>query len=91
MSRIGDPTGAPRGLNRRRSATTEAVGEHIQVTFRFGRDLEVRYLERPPSPGDRVLHDGKPWVVTSVGSDSAGPVVSSRRARDVVRAARVTP
>jgi hypothetical protein len=58
--------------------------ETQQVTFRFGRDTEVHYLERLPREGDRVALGRELWVVTSVDSDEVGVVVvCERRSPDV--------
>ena len=39
----------------------------VQVSFRFPRATEVRYLQRPPEPGERVTSArGRPWVVARV-------------------------
>jgi hypothetical protein len=66
------------------------VGTH-QVTFRFGRDTEVHYLERLPREGDRVAHGRELWVVTSVDSDAVGVVVVCERPSREVSGGAGTP
>ena len=46
-----------------------------RVTFRFGPEIEVRYLRRIPEPGDFVSHANNLWVVSSVSADIAGTTV----------------
>ena len=49
-----------------------------RVTFRFGPEIEVRYLPRVPEPGDFVSHTHDLWVVSFVSSDIAGTTVICR-------------
>jgi hypothetical protein len=37
-----------------------------QVVFRFGEDTEVRYVERVPERGERVMHHGGAWEVATI-------------------------
>ena len=46
-----------------------------RVAFRFGRDLEVRYVRDIPAPGDRVGHRYELWAVRSVSQDETGVIV----------------
>lgn len=46
-----------------------------QITFRFGAEIEVRYLPATPEPGDFVSHRNELWVVSFVTADSAGMTV----------------
>jgi hypothetical protein len=46
-----------------------------RVTFRFGRDAEVRYLQRVPKRGDLVTHGRALWVVFDVSADAVGATV----------------
>jgi hypothetical protein len=46
-----------------------------QVTFCFGTDMEIHYLDRLPSVGDRVAHARELWVVTNVDEDAVGVLV----------------
>jgi hypothetical protein len=55
-------------------ALTEMDGLQ-RVTFRFGRDREVRYLPQIPKAGDFVTHWRELWVVTFVTQDTAGRTV----------------
>jgi hypothetical protein len=57
------------------------MDESHQVNFRFGGVTEVRYLRAVPAVGERVLHEGKPWLVTLVDEDGVGPVVICERAK----------
>ena len=45
------------------------------VTFRFGGEYEVRYLQRVPEVGDHVTHAGSPWLVASIDEDATGPII----------------
>jgi hypothetical protein len=45
------------------------------VTFRFGGDLEVRYLPGVPEAGELVSHAAALWVVAFVSADSVGMTV----------------
>jgi hypothetical protein len=47
-----------------------------QVTFRFGAEMEVRYLPHVPRPGHYVTHGQVLWVVTSVSDDGVGATVT---------------
>jgi hypothetical protein len=55
------------------------MAEQQRVTFRFGRDTEVQYLDRLPSVGDRVSHGQELWVVTDVEQDDVGALVVCQR------------
>jgi hypothetical protein len=46
-----------------------------RVTFRFGSEIEVRYLPLSPEAGDFVAHLNGLWVVTFVSADAAGITV----------------
>jgi hypothetical protein len=46
-----------------------------RMTFRFDGEIEVRYLPRPPQPGDFVAHTTELWVVVFVSADAAGVTV----------------
>ena len=46
-----------------------------RITFRFGRDLEVRYLPKAPDAGDRVTHGRELWVVAVVSMDAVGVTI----------------
>jgi hypothetical protein len=46
-----------------------------RVSFRFGGDLEVRYLPQVPEAGDLVSHDTELWVVAFVSADTVGVTV----------------
>ena len=46
-----------------------------QITFRFGDEMEVRYLPDVPQRGHYVTHGRELWVVTAVAGDSAGMTV----------------
>ena len=46
-----------------------------RVTFRFGHEMEVRYLPDVPAAGDFVAHTNGLWIVTSVSGDVAGITV----------------
>lgn len=43
-----------------------------QVVFRFGPMSEVRYLNRLPEYGERVLHSGQQWEVVAVSASGTG-------------------
>ena len=68
--------------------------ELVQVTFRFGESMEIRYLEEPPRRGDRVdCRAGQRYLVSDVVSDGGVydiecvPLVEPKeRAWDVVAA-----
>ena len=47
-----------------------------QVTFRFGQDMDVRYLSTVPAIGDLVTHASALWVVSSVEVDDRGTIVT---------------
>jgi hypothetical protein len=46
-----------------------------RVTFRFGHEIEVRYLPEAPERGDPIANTKGLWVVTVVSSDDAGVTV----------------
>ena len=46
-----------------------------RITFRFGPDIEVRYLPASPEPGAFVNHRSELWIVSFVTADSAGMTV----------------
>ncbi len=46
-----------------------------RITFRFGSDMEVRYLPQTPRPQDLVTHEGGLWTVAFVSADAAGVMV----------------
>lgn len=46
-----------------------------RVTFRFGADVDVRYLRELPQLGDFVNHRHELWVVSRVEVDSLGALV----------------
>ena len=47
-----------------------------QVTFRFGQDMDVRYLGTVPAIGDLVTHASALWVVSRVEVDDGGTIVT---------------
>ena len=49
-----------------------------RVTFRFGPEIEVRYLPRIPAPGDFVSHTIDLWIVSCVSADLVGATVVCR-------------
>jgi hypothetical protein len=51
------------------------MAEQQRVTFQFGRDTEIHYLDRLPSIGDRVSHGQDLWVVAGVNGDELGGVL----------------
>jgi hypothetical protein len=51
------------------------MADQERVTFRFGREIEIKYLARVPEIGDHVARGSLLWLVTDVQSDDAGPVV----------------
>jgi hypothetical protein len=55
------------------------MAEEQRVTFRFGRDTEIHYLDRLPSIGDRVSHGQELWVVAAVDGDDLGVLVICER------------
>jgi hypothetical protein len=46
-----------------------------RATFRFGNEIEVRYLRDAPETGDFVAHTNGLWIVTFVSADAAGITV----------------
>ena len=46
-----------------------------RISFRFGGDLEVRYLPQVPEAGDLVSHETALWVVAFVSADTVGVTV----------------
>jgi hypothetical protein len=38
----------------------------VQVTFRFPKSAEIRFLPEPPAAGDEVSSGGRIWVVSEV-------------------------
>jgi hypothetical protein len=47
-----------------------------RVTLQFPDNSEIRYLERLPSPGERVKDTlGRWWVVSDVDNDTLGGYV----------------
>ena len=48
---------------------------HQRVSFKFGRETEVRYLARIPEVGDHVTHRSDLWLVSEVGTDGLGGVL----------------
>ena len=46
-----------------------------RISFRFGGDLEVRYLPKVPVAGDLVSHETELWVVAFVSADTVGVTV----------------
>ena len=46
-----------------------------RVAVRFPTRTEVRYLERPPEPGEEVLGERNVYVVGSTRSDGSGGFV----------------
>jgi hypothetical protein len=46
-----------------------------RVTFRFGRDMDVRYLPAIPEPGELVTRRDELWVVSHVSDDAGGTTV----------------
>ena len=46
-----------------------------RVTFRFGNEIEVRYLTDAPETGDFVAHTNGLWIVTFVSADVVGTTV----------------
>jgi hypothetical protein len=55
------------------------MAEQQRVTFRFGRDTEVHYVDRLPAIGDRVTRGRELWVVTRVEGDDLGMLVICER------------
>ena len=61
-----------------------------RVTFRFGSDVEVRYLPAIPRSGDFVTRGHDLWEVAFVSSESVGmTVICELRDGDDGRAANV--
>ena len=54
--------------------------DQVRVTFRFGREIEVKYLVRLPAIGDHATHGRELWVVTDVQRDASGPMIVCERA-----------
>ena len=50
-----------------------------RVTFRFGSDTEVHYLDALPSVGDRVTHGQELWTVADVNADRLDATVTCER------------
>jgi hypothetical protein len=46
-----------------------------RVCFRFGLDVEVRFLSDIPEPGHFVSHRAELWIVVSVEEDVGGTIV----------------
>jgi len=45
----------------------------IEVTFRFPKSTEIRYVDHPPSPGDLVeTRHGRTWLVSEVQAEHHG-------------------
>jgi hypothetical protein len=53
-----------------------------RVTFRFGGEIEVRYLARVPAAGDLVAHGSALWTVVLVDADALGATVVCERTGD---------
>jgi hypothetical protein len=49
-----------------------------RVTFKFGGEIEVRYLPSTPQSGDFAAHASELWVVVFVSADVAGVTVVCR-------------
>ena len=47
-----------------------------RVSFRFGRETEVRYLAQVPEIGDHVTHGTAIWVNSEVRTDGVGAFVT---------------
>lgn len=47
-----------------------------RVSFKFGRETDVRYLTRVPEVGDHVTHGSELWVVSGVETDELGALVT---------------
>jgi hypothetical protein len=56
-----------------------------RVTFRFGGEIEVRYLARLPATGDLVAHGSALWAVVLVDVDALGTTVVCERLGDTDR------
>jgi hypothetical protein len=50
-----------------------------RMSFRFGVEIEVRYLSRVPEIGDYVTHGGEIWVVSVIEEQELGALVTCER------------
>jgi len=63
-----------------------------RVSFRFGRETEVRYLAQVPEIGDHVTHGNAIWVISEVeqtASERSSPASFRRRCRTLDAADRL--
>jgi len=65
---------APAGAKTGGAAMSSQV--HRRVSFKFGRETEVRYLEKVPEVGDYVTRRSEIWIVSDVRTDDIGALVT---------------
>lgn len=58
------------------------MGDQQRVTFHFGDDAEVQYLQEVPAIGDYVSHHDALWTVSNVEDDGLGALVTCELTRE---------